>query len=301
MIAFDEDHQSEIFPPRKGSSRSVLVMKFGSSVLRSEDDLQTVAEEIRKNVLAGFSVVAVVSAIGSTTEDLLAQAGRMAASPSPHHTAMLLATGEVACASLLAMRCETAGLSAVVAGPVQVGLLTRGPLTEAEPVALNTAALQAAMDEHAVVIVPGFIGCDDSGHTTLLGRGGSDLTAVFLASQLGARCRLVKDVDGLYDADPNGDPHAKRLDQVSWDEAIAIGGRIVQQRALALARDAGTEIEIGAIDSDGGTCIGRGAPVAIESVELPACDEPAHACRNEQKGPPMPGDPVLIESSSCRI
>jgi homoserine dehydrogenase len=171
------------------------ILKFGSSVLRSESDLPLAVHEIYREWRAGRRVVAVVSAFGSTTDDLLKKAQQLGLPPQREGLAALLATGESASAALLTLALDRSGLPVTLLDSSQIGLVTQGdPL---DPVAVDVPSLVREL-ERAVVVVPGFSGRDALGRPTLLGRGGSDRTARFLARRLGASCRLLEGAEGLH-------------------------------------------------------------------------------------------------------
>lgn len=238
----------------------VVVIKFGSSVLRSTDDLPAVVHKIYGDVRRGRAVVAVVSALGGTTDQLLAQARALGAGDD-HATAALLATGEAASVALLALALARAGVPAHTADARALGLRTHGAVLDAEPVDVDVPAICRLLAARPVLVVPGFVGVDGSGRTALLGRGGSDLSAVFLAARLRAQaCVLCKDVDGLFDRDPALAPgRARRFACANYDDARAHGGRLVQSKAIDAAQVAGVELTVAALVSDGGTRIGAGA------------------------------------------
>ena len=217
------------------TSNNIIVLKFGSSVLRQESDLTTAVHEIYRSLREGYRVVAVVSAIGDTTDALVRQGSAWVDEPSPAAWASLLATGEATSCALLALALDRAGTPCILLDAHLADLRTSGPLTDASPESLDTQAILAALDDTPVVVLPGFTGRDEAGRTTLLGRGGSDLTALFVAHQLGARCLLLKDVDGIYDRDPERHPGALRYAQVTWEEALEVGGSIVQPKAIRYA------------------------------------------------------------------
>src|SRR5215218_7680541 len=208
----------------------VTVLKFGSSVLRTEEDLPLAVHEIYGEWRRGARVLAVVSAFGDTTDGLLGRAERLCPEPEPSALAALLATGEATAAALLGLALARAGIPASVLDPAQAGLRTQGSGLDAELVAADVPRILAEL-RRGVVVLPGFVGRDASGETTLLGRGGSDLTALFLAHSLGGRCVLVKDVDGLYTGDPSGPgPLPRRFTRVGWQTAHAVGGKVVQPK-----------------------------------------------------------------------
>jgi homoserine dehydrogenase len=223
----------------------IKVLKFGSSVLRAEEDLPLAVHEIYREWRRGAQVLAVVSAFGDTTDGLLARAECLCLGPEPAALAALLATGEATSAALLGLALARAGVPAKVLDPAQAGLLTRGGRLDAELISADTERLHEEL-RRGVVVLPGFVGRDAEGGTTLLGRGGSDLTALFLAEQLGGRCVLVKDVDGLYTADPARPALARprRFERVSWGTAAAVGGKVVQPKAVRFAESRWLGFEI---------------------------------------------------------
>lgn len=246
----------------------IAVVKFGGSVLADESSLWQVVHEVYALVRSGRRVVAVVSALKGQTDRLLAQARRVADSPEESGVALLAGTGESASAALLGLALDRAGVPAEVLDAAAIGLRTAGPALDAELAGVDEASLRRALTRVPVVVVPGFAGRDADGRVTLLGRGGSDLTAVFLAARLGAECRLVKDVSGIYEADPastpRGTPWPRRFATLSWDEAARLGGKAVQPKAVRLAAQRGVELHIGAQLRPDGTRVGALPSVAEE-------------------------------------
>jgi homoserine dehydrogenase len=214
---------------------NIIVLKFGSSVLRSEADFASVVHEIYRHWREGMRVVAVVSALGNTTDRLLQQAKRICTQPETAASATLLATGEAASAALLSLALTRSGIPVRLLDAVQVGLRTTGGHMDATPISIDTARLLEAT-RCEVVVLPGFVGRGEDGDTTLLGRGGSDYSALYLAQQLRARCVLVKDIDGLYTSDPaKTSIRPLRFIQASYDTALRVGGKVVQQKAVRFA------------------------------------------------------------------
>jgi homoserine dehydrogenase len=240
---------------------TLTVLKFGGSVLRDEADLGTAVQEVRRWLGAGGRVVAVVSAFDGTTDRLLTQArGYVAnAESDAAATALLLATGELTTASLLTLALHREGVGAAVLNPAAIDLRTDGRGVDANPVRVDADAIRRALASTPVVVVPGFIGVDDARQFTLLGRGGSDLTALFLAHELGAgRCRLIKDVDGLYDRDPAVHGRlARKYETLPWDGALTLDGRIIQHKAIRFARDRRLAFEVGAFGRENATSVGE--------------------------------------------
>ncbi len=235
---------------------AVSVLKFGSSVLRSPADYRAAAREIAAWLSRGRRVVAVVSAPGRTTDGLMAMARAHAGDPDPRALAALLATGERSSAAVLAIALGAAGVRCWLGDPAQVGLTARGPTLDAEPAGLDVAMLRRLLQERPAVVLPGFFGMDEEqGHVVLLGRGGSDLTAMFVAQRLGASCRLLKDVAGIHDADPAAGP-SRRYHTVGWSDVASLGARVVQAKALAYAAAHGVAFEVSAPGAAGGTRVG---------------------------------------------
>lgn len=234
--AIAKAHKPAPFSPKGGVKvRDVIVLKFGSSVLRSRSDLPGAVHEIYRWYREGHRVIAVVSAIGSTTEWLLAEGCVLKAEPDPHALAELLATGERGAAAFLGIALDRAGVPARVVDPREVRFTALGPVLDSDPAAVNQARLEELLAETPVLVVPGFFGHDAHGRLHLLGRGGSDLSAIFLASAMRAsRCRLIKDVDGVYDHDPaqkDTEP-AHLLSAIGYEPAIERAAQLIQPKAV---------------------------------------------------------------------
>ncbi len=251
------------------TNASTVVLKLGGSVLGSQADLAIAASEIVRFVERGHRVVAVVSAFAGTTDALLAQAGSVCRSPDDEALAMLLATGELTTASLMAMTLAEQGLRPCVLGAHALGLRTKGQGADTDPASIDAFALTRALDQARVAVVPGFVGVGPSRQYALLGRGGSDLTALFIAAQLRARCRLIKDVNGLYERDPAlPGPAPRRYRTLSHDEALTLDGQIVQHKAVRFAKAHRQSFEVGALGCDDVSVVGE-------------CDIAWHSCDKE--------------------
>jgi len=239
---------------------NVVVLKFGSSVLSSESEMHVAVGEIYREIRRGKRVVAVVSAIGKTTDSLIAKARAVSPEPCTRSLASYLATGEQASASLLGIALDSAGLESRVLDVRELGLEGEGDRLDAVPASLDRANLDAALKEVPVVVVPGFAMLDPSGGFMLLGRGGSDLTALFIAKELRAEAKLVKDVDGVFEFDPSKKDEqgreARRYKSLSFEDALGVGGRVVQAKAIELARSWDLSFSVARAHSAGGTLIG---------------------------------------------
>jgi len=238
----------------------LTVVKFGSSVLRGEEDLPVVVEEIARWRASEQYVLAVVSAFGSTTEELFKRAGRYGEPTNEEGVARLVATGEEQSAALVSLALASAGIPAKLLGPEQIRLVAEGAALDARLCGVNVERIWSAFTEWDVIVVPGFIARTTKGSTVLLGRGGSDLTALFLAHELRAsRCRLVKDVDGLYASDPKSVIGARpeRYERLGWEEALGLRGGVVQVKALEFARENRLRFEVAAVGGAEGTVVGE--------------------------------------------
>jgi homoserine dehydrogenase len=238
------------------------VLKFGSSILRDVDGYRIAAAEIDREVRGGRSVLVVVSASYGTTDHLLAAAADLSDPPVPELLASLLTTGEDASVALLGMALTARGLRTGTLSAEALALTTTGPLDDAIPVDVAADRLVRSLSTYQVVVAPGFVGRDLGGAPSLLGRGGSDLTALFLASALGAHSvRLVKDVEGVYPADPSADATSTSpLRTASWREVARVGNGVVQGKALGFAERHGLSFRV-ASPGGRGTLVGpRGTP-----------------------------------------
>lgn len=239
------------------SSPSIVVLKFGSSILRSADDLPVAVDEIYREWRGNTRVVAVVSAYEGVTDRRFAEVRKL--STDLHEQASYVAKGEEESSTQLTAALQAAGVSARYLDAHDAGLCAHGDPHESTPASVNVHKLTTELQQHAVLVVPGFIARDLQGRCVLLGRGGSDLTALFLAQRLSARCRLLKDVDGVYESDPAvAANHARRYRQLTWRTALEVGGKIIQSRAVQFAQSHGVGFEVAAIGADAGTCVGHG-------------------------------------------
>ncbi len=254
-------------------SQPTIVLKFGSSVLRTAADLPEAVHEIFRYSREGFGVVAVVSAFEGVTDRLIARAKALGADPA-HDVgvsglAALVATGERETAASLQIALSQAGIPANILDPLAAGLRVNGNGLEGSPVDLTEARLRTLLDLGRILIVPGFFGSDEEGGVSLLGRGGSDWTALFLAQRLGARCRLLKDTDGIYERDPNGMGEAPlRFERLNYEDALALHAPVVQEGALRFALAHSQAFEVARIGSVLGTTLGHPATLLSRRAEV---------------------------------
>lgn len=227
--------------------RPVVVMKFGGTSVASADDIKRAARRIVAAREQGKSVVAVLSARGKTTDDLVAAAREISERPSPREMDMLLSTGERISCALCAMAIWDMGHQAISLTGSQAGIVTDSSHTKARILDVRADRIAAALTEDNIVLVAGFQGVsDDSKDVTTLGRGGSDTTAVALAAALDAEvCEIYTDVNGVYSADPRIVPGARKLGRVSFEEMLemsASGAKVLQLRSVEYARNHGVPI-----------------------------------------------------------
>jgi homoserine dehydrogenase len=235
----------------------VEVLKFGSSVLRSPGDLHVASDEIYRRWRSGLRVLAVVSAFEGVTDELMADVMDIVGPGCPDAIATYVATGEERTAALLHGSLHQYGLPSRLVNPREIALVAEGSLLESMPTRVDVIALERLFEQHPILILPGFYGTDAEGRTSLFGRGGSDLSALFLAAALGASCRLLKDVRGVFDADPASATAAHRFSALTWTRAMEVSGPLIQKKALQEALRQGLAFEVGRPNEAAGTRVGH--------------------------------------------
>ncbi|WFB35730.1 aspartate kinase [Kiritimatiellota bacterium B12222] len=229
-------------------SKPLYVQKFGGSSVADSDCLKRVADRVALNVREGRNIVVVVSAMGKTTDRLIAMAREVQADPNDREYDQLLSTGEQITISLLAMALHHVGVEAVSMTGAQAGIQTDAVHTKAKITAIDPIRVQECLAAGKVVIVAGFQGLNPLKDVATLGRGGSDLTAVALAAALKAdRCQIFTDVDGVYTADPRVVSRAKKLNEIACDEMLelaSMGAKVLQSRSVEFAKKYGVELEV---------------------------------------------------------
>jgi aspartate kinase len=223
-------------------ANDMVVMKFGGTSVAGAEEIKRAADRIVAAREQGKSVVAVLSARGKTTDELVEMAREVADRPDPREMDMLLSTGERISCALCAMAIVERGHKAISLTGSQAGIVTDSSHTKARIMDVRADRIRAALEEDSIVLVAGFQGVStDSRDVTTLGRGGSDTTAVALAAALGATvCEIYTDVDGVFSADPRIVGDARKLPQVSYEEMLemaASGAKVLQLRAVEYARN----------------------------------------------------------------
>jgi homoserine dehydrogenase len=261
----------------------IIVLKFGSSVLRTAHDLPNVVHEIYRWYRDGHRVIAVVSAFANATERLIQESHALSAAPEPFATAELLATGERTTAALLGVVLDRAGVPARVVTPREIGFEVAGSPLDADPTALDVARIEELLLRTPVLVVPGFFGTDAAGRTHCLGRGGSDLTGAFLAVELRGRCRLLKDVDGVYECDPaETRAHPRRLSHLPYQDALEIASQLIQPKAVAHLKRHNATCEVAALASSAHSQISS-EPRQVAEPAPPAGDAPDRSVAQRQR------------------
>ena len=227
---------------------AILVKKFGGSSVATPEKIHGIVNRVLKEKKPGDKIVIVVSAMGDSTDDLLALAGRVNPEMPKRELDMLLATGEQVTIALMAGAFWAKGQPAVSFTGAQAGIKTNDKYSKASIINVEAERVQKALDEGNVVIVAGFQGITGSGDITTLGRGGSDTSAVALAAALHAdRCQIYTDVEGVYTADPRKIPKATRLKEITFDEMLelaSLGAQVLNNRSVELAKKYGVELEV---------------------------------------------------------
>jgi len=226
---------------------ALLVQKFGGSSVADADKIMNVARRVAA-IAPGNQLVVVVSAMGKTTDGLQALARQISTTPDPREMDMLLSTGEQVTIALLAMALQSLGLKAKSFTGPQVGMRTDHSHTQARITQIDADRVRHALDTGEIAVVAGFQGLSNEDEITTLGRGGSDLTAVALAAALKADvCEIYTDVDGVYTADPNIVPDARKLSRVAYDEMLelaSLGAKVLQTRSVEFAKRYGVTVHV---------------------------------------------------------
>ncbi len=227
---------------------ALVVQKYGGTSVGNPDRIKNVAARVGKHRAQGDQVVVVVSAMSGVTDGLIKLAREIMPLPSEREMDMLLATGEQTTIALTAIALHALGVDAVSLTGAQAGILTDGVHTKAKIQNITPKQVHELLDSGKVVIVAGFQGQTPDGQITTLGRGGSDLTAIALASALKADlCQIYTDVDGVYTADPRIVKTARKLPEIAYDEMLelaSLGAKVMQSRSVEFAKKFGVVFEV---------------------------------------------------------
>ena len=239
---------------------ALIVQKYGGSSVKDTERIKNVAKRVAAFRQKGDQIVVVVSAMGGGTDNLIRLASEINKQPSEREMDMLLATGEQATIALLAMALHSLDLEAVSLTGAQAGIITDEVHTKAKIKNISPREVHAMLDAENVVIVAGFQGMTPDGRITTLGRGGSDLTAIALASTLEADiCQIYTDVDGVFTADPNLVSDGRKLNEISYDEMLelsSLGARVMQSRSVEFAKKFNVTFEVrSSLNNNHGTIV----------------------------------------------
>jgi aspartate kinase len=246
---------------------SLLVHKYGGTSVGTIERIHRVADKVAKAKEEGHSLVVVLSAMSGETDRLITLAHEVTKNPDEREMDMLLSTGERVTIALLAMELRGRGLDARSFTGRQVGIITDSAHTKARIARVAADRIREALNQGVIPIVAGFQGVNEQSDVTTLGRGGSDLTAVALAAALKAdRCVIYTDVDGIYTADPNIVPAARRLDKISYEEMLelaSLGAKVLQSRSVEFAAKFNVPVEVQSSFNEG-----KGTLVVKEDADM---------------------------------
>lgn len=227
---------------------NLIVQKFGGTSVADVDHIRNVARIITDTYAKGNAVIAVVSAQGDTTDELIQKAAEITEKPSSREMDVLLSTGEQISMSLLAMAIEELGYPVISLTGWQAGFLTESNHRNARIKRIDTERLQNELDKKNIVIVAGFQGMNRYDDITTLGRGGSDTSAVAIAAALKAdKCEIYTDVDGIYTTDPRIVPDAHKLEEITYDEMLELatcGANVLHNRSVEMAKKYSVRLEV---------------------------------------------------------
>ncbi|MFU8890071.1 MAG: aspartate kinase [Anaerosomatales bacterium] len=278
---------------------ALVVTKFGGTSVGSTERIMYVARRLIARRQSGDRVVAVVSAMGDVTDELVAKAGEVCPEPPEREMDMLLATGEQVTIALLAMAIHSLGHRAISFTGSQVGIVTDAGHTKAKIQEVRAERVREALEQGRIVIVAGFQGMTVDGSITTLGRGGSDTTAVAIAAGVGADvCEIYSDVDGVYTADPRVVPAARKLDEISYEEMLemaATGARVLQLRAVEFARNHGVVLHCRSSFNDSpGTIVREGDETMEQAIISGVTHDTSEAKVTIRDVPDRPGVAAVV-------
>lgn len=226
----------------------LIVKKFGGSSVADKERIFNVARRVSEDYRAGHDVVVVLSAMGKTTDGLIAQAREINPKGSKREMDMLLTCGEQISVALMAMALESLGIPAISLNAWQVPMYTTSTYGSAHLKKINTDRINAELESRKIVVITGFQGINKFDNYTTLGRGGSDTTAVALAAALHAdSCEIYTDVEGVYTADPRIVPSAKKIPEITYDEMLelaTLGAKVLHNRSVELAKKYGVKLVV---------------------------------------------------------
>lgn len=222
------------------SQLEIIVQKYGGTSVGTIEKIKNVAKRLIKTKNEGKQVVAIVSAMGHTTDEMLGLLGQLTAKPDPREYDAFLANGEDISATLVAMAVIDQGDKAISLTGAQAGVFTEKTHRTAKILSIDPTRIQEELSHQKIVIITGFQGYNENADITTIGRGGSDTSAVAVAAALKAKeCEIYTDVDGVYTTDPRIVPEAKKLKEISYDEMLelaSLGAQVLHPRSVETAK-----------------------------------------------------------------
>ena len=251
---------------------ALIVQKYGGTSVGSIDRIKNVANRIKVEREKGHQVVAVISAMGGETDKLISLASELSQHPVERELDVLLSSGEQQSIALLAIALNEMGIKAVSATGRQAGILTSGSHTRGRIERIDPALINRYLEADQTVVIAGFQGITEEGMIHTLGRGGSDLSAIAVASSIKAElCQILTDVDGVYTADPRVVEKARKLPEISYDELLelaSVGTKVMQSRSVEFAKKYGVKFEVkSSLNNNPGTIVTE-EHEAMESVVI---------------------------------
>ncbi|MGC6425412.1 MAG: aspartate kinase [Akkermansiaceae bacterium] len=239
---------------------ALIVQKYGGTSVGSIDRIRNVASRIKAERDAGNQVVAVISAMGGVTDKLIGMAQELSEEPIERELDVLLSSGEQQSIALLSIALNEIGVETLSSTGRQAGIITIGSHTRGRIDAIKPEFLTNCLKKDKTVIVAGFQGVTEDGMIHTLGRGGSDLSAIAVASAVNADvCQILTDVDGVYTADPRVVPKARKLPEISYDELLelaSVGTKVMQSRSVEFAKKYGVKFEVrSSLNNNPGTIV----------------------------------------------
>ena len=248
---------------------ALIVQKYGGTSVGTIERIHHVADRVAHTQREGNQVVVVLSAMSGETDRLLKLAHEVTAAPDERELDMLLSTGERTTIALLSMELRGRGINARSFTGRQVGIITDSAHTKARIARVTADRIKEALKQGVIPVVAGFQGINEQSDVTTLGRGGSDLSAVALAAALKAdRCIIFTDVDGVYTADPNIVPAARRIDKIAYEEMLemaSLGAKVLQTRSVEFAAKFNVPVEVNSSFKEG-----KGTLVTKEDTDMEA-------------------------------
>ncbi len=248
---------------------ALIVQKYGGTSVGTIERIHCVADRVVQTQREGYQIVVVLSAMSGETDRLIKLAYEATSTPDEREMDMLLSTGERVIIALLAMELRGRGINAQSFTGRQVGILTDSAHTKARIARVTADRIREALEQGVLPVVAGFQGINEQSDVTTLGRGGSDLSAVALAAALKAdRCIIFTDVDGVYTADPNIVPSARRIEKIAYEEMLemaSLGAKVLQTRSVEFAAKFNVPVEVSSSFKEG-----KGTLVTKEDADMEA-------------------------------